>query len=152
MSNTREITVFSTQGQTLKKILTNAVTWGELKPLVRAEGFDLSNLLASENKNKTDLVNDAAVLPEGPFKVFLRAAKVKSGADKGPEYITKVLENLEESFMISEAFPKVEKHLKKMYKSLTEESASSNNNSKALDENSEEAQSLKEARELGLLD
>lgn len=76
----REITIYATRGGQMKKIMTNASTWGELQPLVRAEGFDLGSLLAAENINKSDLVNDLAVLPATDFRLFLRPKQTKSGA------------------------------------------------------------------------
>lgn len=76
----REITIYATRGGQMKKITTAVRTWGELQPLVRREGFDLGSLLAAENINKTDLVNDLAVLPEGNFRLFLRPKQTKSGA------------------------------------------------------------------------
>jgi len=76
----REITVYATRGNTMKKITTSVTTWGELKPLVRNAGFDLSSLLAAENITKNDLVNDQAILPTGPFRLFLRPKQTKSGA------------------------------------------------------------------------
>lgn len=76
----REITIYATRGGQMKKIMTSATTWGELQPLVRNEGFDLSSLLAAENINKSDLVNDLAVLPETAFRLFLRPKQTKSGA------------------------------------------------------------------------
>lgn len=76
----REITIYATRGGQMKKITTAAKTWGDLQPLVIREGFDLNSLLAAENINKTDLVNDLAVLPEGNFRLFLRPKQTKSGA------------------------------------------------------------------------
>ena len=76
----REITIYATRGGQMKKIMTSATTWGELQPLVRNEGFDLSSLLAAENINKSDLVNDLAVLPTSAFRLFLRPKQTKSGA------------------------------------------------------------------------
>lgn len=76
----REITIYATRGGQMKKIMTSATTWGELQPLVRSEGFDLSSLLAAENINKSDLVNDLAVLPTTAFRLFLRPKQTKSGA------------------------------------------------------------------------
>lgn len=76
----REITIYATRGGQMKKIITSATTWGELQPLVRNEGFDLSSLLAAENINKSDLVNDLAVLPTSAFRLFLRPKQTKSGA------------------------------------------------------------------------
>lgn len=80
VSQEREITIYATRGGQMKKIMTSATTWGELQPLVRNEGFDLSSLLAAENINKSDLVNDLAVLPTTAFRLFLRPKQTKSGA------------------------------------------------------------------------
>lgn len=81
----REITIYATRGGQMKKITTAVRTWGELQPLVRREGFDIGSLLAAENINKTDLVNDLAVLPEGNFRLFLRPKQTKSGAPERKE-------------------------------------------------------------------
>lgn len=75
----REITIYATRGGNMKKITTAVTSWGELKPLVKAEGFDLNSLLAAENINKSDLVNDLAVLPASAFRLFLRPKQTKSG-------------------------------------------------------------------------
>ena len=77
----REIVAYATKGGKIAKINTNIKTWGELKPLLKREGYDLNSLLAAESINRADLVNDLAVLPEGPFRVFLRPKQTKSGAD-----------------------------------------------------------------------
>jgi hypothetical protein len=76
----REITIYATRGGQMQKIMTSVTTWGELQPLVRNAGFDLSSLLAAENITKTDLVNDLAVLPTSAFRLFLRPKQTKSGA------------------------------------------------------------------------
>jgi hypothetical protein len=76
----REITIYATRGGQMQKIMTSVTTWGELQPLVRNAGFDLSSLLAAENITKTDLVNDLAVLPTTAFRLFLRPKQTKSGA------------------------------------------------------------------------
>jgi hypothetical protein len=76
----REITIYATRGGQMQKIMTSATTWGELQPLVRNAGFDLSSLLAAENITKTDLVNDLAVLPTSAFRLFLRPKQTKSGS------------------------------------------------------------------------
>lgn len=76
----REVTIYATRGGQMQKIMTSANTWGELQPLVRNAGFDLSSLLAAENITKTDLVNDLAVLPTTAFRLFLRPKQTKSGA------------------------------------------------------------------------
>ena len=77
----REIVAYATKGGKIAKINTDVKTWGELKPLLIEEGYDLNSLLAAESINRSDLVNDLAVLPEGPFRVFLRPKQTKSGAD-----------------------------------------------------------------------
>ena len=77
----REIVAYATKGGKIAKINTAVKTWGELKPLLKNEGYDLNSLLAAESINRADLVNDLAVLPEGPFRVFLRPKQTKSGAD-----------------------------------------------------------------------
>ena len=76
----REITIYATRGGQMQKITTDVTTWGELQPLVRNAGFDLSSLLAAENVTKTDLVNDLAVLLTSAFRLFLRPKQTKSGA------------------------------------------------------------------------
>jgi hypothetical protein len=76
----RVVTIYATRGGQMKKITTSVKTWGELQPLVKGEGFDLSSLLAAENINKSDLVNDLAVLPATAFRLFLRPKQTKSGA------------------------------------------------------------------------
>ena len=79
MSTTRIITAFSTRGKQFKKIETSATTWGELKPALEAEGYDLTKLLATESINRHDLAHEDATLPEDNFTVFLRPKDTKSG-------------------------------------------------------------------------
>ena len=74
-----KITIFSTKGSQKKEHETNATTWGELKREISLL-YDMSNLQATENVNRTDLVSDTAVLPKGDFTLFLRPVKTKSGA------------------------------------------------------------------------
>ncbi len=93
----REVTIYATRGGQMKKITTAVKTWGELQPLVRREGFDLSSLLAAENINKTDLVNDLAVLPEGNFRLFLRPKQTKSGAPDRKECFAIIKAHLEKN-------------------------------------------------------
>lgn len=81
MSTLRTITVFTTKGKQKAKIETDVTTWGELKPLVQAQGYDLGSLHATENINRADLVNLQAVLPNQDFVLFLRPKKTKSGLD-----------------------------------------------------------------------
>ncbi len=81
MSTKRVITVFSTQGKQKAKIETDVTTWGQLKPMLVAEQYNLDKLLATESVRRTDLINEGAILPETDFTVFLRPAATKSGAD-----------------------------------------------------------------------
>lgn len=81
MSVQREITIYATRGGDLKKITTDVATWGELKPLIQAQGFDVKNLLAAESITRMDIVNNMAILPTVPFRVFLRPTQTKSGYD-----------------------------------------------------------------------
>ena len=76
----RVITIYATKGAKKAKLETEVTTWGELKSLIKREGYDFDKLHATENINKTDLVNDAAVLPAGEFTVFMRPKQVKSGS------------------------------------------------------------------------
>lgn len=73
-----KITIFSTKGSQKKVHETTAKTWGELKNEI-SEFYDMSNLQATENVNRTDLVSDLAVLPTTDFTLFLRPVKTKSG-------------------------------------------------------------------------
>lgn len=76
---TRLITLYTTLGK-LVKIDSNAVTWGELSPEVRAEGIDTDEMKATENLNKSVLDSDASVLPTGPFTIFFTKKNSKAGA------------------------------------------------------------------------
>jgi len=93
----REITIYATRGNTMKKIMSDAQTWGELKPLVKKEGFDLNSLLAAENITKHDLINDMAVLPNEPFRLFLRPAKTKSGALDRKQLFAEIKSHIEKN-------------------------------------------------------
>ena len=75
----RLITLYTTLGK-LVKIDSNAVTWGELSPAVRAEGIDTDEMKATENLNKSVLDSDASVLPTGPFTIFFTKKNSKAGA------------------------------------------------------------------------
>lgn len=79
MNNSRVITVVSTKGGQIEKVSTDAKTWGDLKDLIE-DKYDLINLKATENINKTTLEHKDAILPEGDFRLFLRPAKTKSGS------------------------------------------------------------------------
>ena len=76
--STRKVTVVSTKTNVIKNYETEATTWGELVETIQRD-FDLSKLKANENINKTTLEHTDAKLPEGPFRVFLRPTKTRSG-------------------------------------------------------------------------
>lgn len=78
----RKVTVYSTKGKSNAEITTDVATWGELKVLLTGEGYDLESLNATENINRTDLINTGAALPEGEFTVFLRPKQTKSGYEE----------------------------------------------------------------------
>lgn len=80
MSTTRKITIFTTK-RTPVEIESSATVWGDLKEEVLNEGFDLTNLRPSESVNKTTLISNDAVLPEGEFVLFLQPIKTKAGLD-----------------------------------------------------------------------
>lgn len=83
MSESRKITIVATRGQKIKSYETSVKTWGELINLFQSEGdeYDLSEMKAVENINKTTLEHVDSVLPEGPFRIFLRPEKTKSGSN-----------------------------------------------------------------------
>lgn len=82
MSNTREITVYSSRGVKKAKIQSDATTWGGLIPLLKKEGYEVDSLHSTIGGSKLDLVHVEAALPEEPFTIFMRPRKTKSGATK----------------------------------------------------------------------
>lgn len=76
----REITIISSKNMQINRVNTDAATWGELVSEIESS-YDLENLKAVENIRKTTLEHPDAVLPEGPFRIFLRQSKAKHGAD-----------------------------------------------------------------------
>jgi len=79
MSDSRTITVYSTQGRGESQTIDSDVqTWGELKALIE---FGTSNVRAVVRENRTTLEANEAILPETAFTVFLYPEKVKSGTD-----------------------------------------------------------------------
>lgn len=84
----RKVTVYSTKGKSNAVITTDVATWGELQPLLVAEGYDLDSLNATENINRTDLINTGAVLPEGEFTLFLRPKQTKSGLSVNMSFLS----------------------------------------------------------------
>ena len=77
----RTITVYSTKNTTVKRYETETTSWEEFRNMLIADGYDLHNLQATENVNRTTLLNLDAVLPNQDFVLFLRPVETKQGAD-----------------------------------------------------------------------
>lgn len=75
----REVRYFSTSTDVRKRFDSEATTWGQLKPEIRATGLDLTDLTAMIRENRTTLVDDGAVLPTESFTIIFTPGKVKSG-------------------------------------------------------------------------
>lgn len=65
----------------MSQIESSASTWAQLKLELRAAGYDMSTLIATEKETRHTLEHDESTLPTGDFVLFLRPAKTKSGAD-----------------------------------------------------------------------
>lgn len=76
----RTITVYSTKNATIKRYETETTSWEEFRGMLVADGYDLHNLQATENVNRTTLLNLDAVLPNQDFVLFLRPVETKQGA------------------------------------------------------------------------
>ena len=90
---TRKITIISTKNHSTKVINSAATTLAELKSDLRNTGIDYTDCTFFEGLTKTELKNDAAILPHDvPYKgtttnnlVFMitnASKKIKSGADR----------------------------------------------------------------------
>lgn len=86
----RVITLWSTKNGKKVKVTSAATTWAELKEDIKAYNknrkageaeFTIDGLLATENQRRTDLANDAAILPATAFVIYFRAKETKSGID-----------------------------------------------------------------------
>ena len=75
----REIKIFSTVG-TKVTLNTNATTFGEIKTQLASNDIDYNNLQLVVGETKATLDLDEAVLPEGPFKIYLMPKQTKSGS------------------------------------------------------------------------
>lgn len=76
----RTITVYSTKNTTVKRYETETTSWEEFRNMLISDGYDLHNLQATENVNRTTLLNLDAVLPNQDFVLFLRPIETKQGA------------------------------------------------------------------------
>lgn len=90
---TRKITIISTKNHSTKVINSAATTLGELKTDLGNAGIDYTDCTFFEGLTKTELKNDAAILPHDvPYKgtttnnlVFMitnASKKIRSGADR----------------------------------------------------------------------
>lgn len=93
--STRKVTVVSTKNNKVKSYETDVTKWGELNELI-SNDFDLSNLKATENINKTTLEHIDSTLPEGDFRVFLRPTKTKSG---NPDFSSMGFKDMRENYI-----------------------------------------------------
>lgn len=92
----REIVIVSTLGQRVRRIQSNAKTWGELTEILQNDySYNLDLLKATETTNKTTLESLGAKLPEGDFKLMLRPTDSKGGAESFAKLRHFVAENPE---------------------------------------------------------
>lgn len=76
----RVVILYATRGSKKEKITTAVTTWGELKTIAKKAGFEVDKLHCAENVGKHNLVHEDAILPTGPFTVFMTPKETKSGA------------------------------------------------------------------------
>lgn len=86
----RTITVYSTKNTTVKRYETETTSWEEFRNMLINDGYDLHNLQATENVNRTTLLNLDAVLPNQDFVLFLRPVETKQGAMTRKEIYEKI--------------------------------------------------------------
>lgn len=75
----RRVTVISTLKSNPVPYDSNATTWGELKDVVARDFGDVSGMKAVVKETRNTLDQDAAVLPEDNFTIFLTQSKIKAG-------------------------------------------------------------------------
>lgn len=76
----RTIKIVVTSTATVKTYESNATTYGELLDQIGTD-IDMSNVKATVRETRNSLDREDALLPEGPFHIFLRAAKNEAGID-----------------------------------------------------------------------
>lgn len=77
---TRKIKVVTTLGVS-GIIETNATTLAELKPVLDQKEINYVGMKLLVGETKNELSEDAAILPEGDFKLYMVPVKTKSGVD-----------------------------------------------------------------------
>lgn len=116
----KKIIIYSTRGGE-KTLTTSATVWGEVKALIEND-YDLSNLIATESINKTNLEHLEARLPEATeFIIFLRPQRMKAGlSDNEKDALQEIVDALEELMFRGESPSTSEKvsPLEKQYKDL----------------------------------
>lgn len=91
----REILVANTKTQKRSKLITSATTLGELKEAMANEGIDFSGLEFTEGITKTQLLDDASLLPTNiPYKggftnnLVILLTNTKKKIDSGNDNVT----------------------------------------------------------------
>ena len=74
----RTIKIVQTATASVNRFDSDATTWGELADQIKGE-YNLDKVKATVKETKGTLEHHDAVLPEGEFTIFLRAAKNKAG-------------------------------------------------------------------------
>lgn len=92
--NARQITVFSTLGQSKTVLTTDVATWGELKDLILEEipEIDFNKMSAIDRDTKTSYEHPEAILPTGDCLIFIRV----KNTDKGIDYSSLTMKELRE--------------------------------------------------------
>lgn len=81
----REITLWSQRDNTSAKVVTDVVTWGQLKEQNKHD-FNFKNVRGVIRATKNALEIDDAILPTGECLIFLFPVKVSSGMRTKAEY------------------------------------------------------------------
>lgn len=97
---TRTITVYSSQGKNNNPIQFTGSTWGELKQVLRQNGYNIDEMTAIESLNRHELSLDNASIAEQDFYLHLHPVETKSGAKATPLPTKKAL--IEEIKAVSE--------------------------------------------------
>lgn len=75
----RAIKVYSTNGQ-IGDVQSAATTFGELIPDLTRNNIQVAGMKVIVGETRAELSLDGAILPEGPFQIFLMPSKTKSGS------------------------------------------------------------------------
>jgi len=77
----RRIITYSTLGDNMKEVFSDATTWGDLQPDLTRAGVRFEGMKAMTNPGQVTLESLQAELPDGEFQLFIMPQKVKSGYD-----------------------------------------------------------------------